>query len=74
MEAQQYYGQLCPCMDKNMKKDYQTKDIKATKTKTVEEGVIFEDDKLFKFVWKGETHGFTKEKNAKIALNRFKGV
>jgi hypothetical protein len=65
-------------MDKNMKKDYQTKDIKATKTKTktVEEGVIFEDteDGIFKFVWNGETHGFTKEKNAKIALNRFKGV
>ena len=38
-----------------MKKDYQTKDIKATKTKTVEEGVIFEDtDELFKFVWEGE--------------------
>lgn len=62
-------------MDKNMKKDYQTKDIKATKTKTVEEGVIFEDtDEIFKFVWKGETHGFTTEDNAKIALNRLKGV
>ena len=58
-----------------MKKDYQTKDIKATKTKTVEEGVIFEDtDEIFKFVWKGETHGFTTEDNAKIALNRLKGV
>lgn len=56
-----------------MKKDYQTKDIKATKTKKVEEGVIFEDNKLYKFVWKGETHGFTKLENAKIALKREKG-
>jgi hypothetical protein len=57
----------------NMKKDYETKDIRATKTKKVEEGVIFEDNKLFKFVWKGETHGFEKKENAEIALNRFKG-
>ena len=56
-----------------MKKDYQTKDIKATKTKKVEDGVIFEDNKLYKFVWKGETHGFTKLENAKIALKREKG-
>ena len=62
-----------------MKKDYQTKDIKATKTKKVKEvkevkeGVIFEDNELYKFVWKGETHGFTKLENAEIALKRTKG-
>ena len=65
-------------MGKIMKKDYETKDIKATKTKTtktkkVEEGVIFEENEIFKFVWKGETHGFEKKENAEIALNRFKG-
>lgn len=63
-------------LGENMKKDYQTKDIKATKTKKVEEvkeGVIFEDNEVYKFVWKGETHGFTKLENAEIALKRTKG-
>lgn len=63
-------------LGENMKKDYQTKDIKATKTKKVEEvkeGVIFEDNEVYKFIWKGETHGFTKLENAEIALKRIKG-
>jgi hypothetical protein len=63
-------------LGENMKKDYQTKDIKATKTKKVKEvkeGVIFEDNEVYKFVWKGETHGFTKLENAEIALKRTKG-
>ena len=36
-------------LGENMKKDYQTKDIKATKTKKVKEvkeGVIFEDNEV----------------------------
>jgi len=57
----------------NMKKDYETKDIKATKTKKVEDGVIFEENGVFKFKWDGEVHGFTKKENAEAALNRFKG-
>ena len=63
-------------LGETMKKDYQTKDIKATKTKKVKEvkeGVIFEDNEIYKFVWKGETHGFTKLENAEIALKRTKG-
>jgi len=63
-------------LGENMKKDYQTKDIKATKTKKVKEvkeGVIFEDNEVYKFIWKGETHGFTKLENAEIALKRTKG-
>ena len=63
-------------LGETMKKDYQTKDIKATKTKKVKEvkeGVIFEDNEVYKFVWKGETHGFTKLENAEIALKRTKG-
>jgi len=56
-----------------MKKDYETKDIKATKTKKVEDGVIFEENGVFKFKWDGEVHGFTKKENAEAALNRFKG-
>jgi hypothetical protein len=63
-------------LGETMKKDYQTKDIKATKTKKVKEvkeGVIFEDNEVYKFIWKGETHGFTKLENAEIALKRTKG-
>ena len=55
-----------------MKKDYQTKDIKATKTKGSSE-IREEKDGLFYFDYDGETHGFTKHENAEIALNRFKG-
>lgn len=51
-----------------MKKDYQTKDIKATTTKKVE--IVEEDDGLFYFVWEGDKQGFTKLENAEIALNR----
>ena len=63
-------------LGEKMKKDYQTKDIKATKTKKVKEvkeGVIFEDNEIYKFVWKGETHVFNKLENAEIALKRTKG-
>ena len=57
-----------------MKKDYQKKDIKATKTKTKSSSEIREEkDGLFYFDWEGETHGFTKHENAEIALNRLKG-
>jgi len=55
-----------------MKKDYQTKDIKATKTKGSSE-IREEKDVLYYVDWEGETHGFTNHENAEIALNRFKG-
>ena len=51
-----------------MKKDYKTKDIKATTNKKVE--IVEEDDGLFYFVWEGDKQGFTKLENAKIALDR----
>ncbi len=56
-----------------MKKDYQTKDIKATKTKKVSSEIREENDGLFYFDFDGETHGFTMLENAEIALNRLKG-
>ena len=49
-----------------MIKGYETKDVKTSKTK--KKG----DDGLFYFEWEGQKHGFTKEENAEIALNRFK--
>ncbi len=58
-------------LGENMKKGYQTKDIKATSNKEVE--IVKEDDGLFYFVWKGDKQGFTKLENAKIALNRITG-
>ena len=59
-------------LGEKMKKDYQTKDIKATKTKSSTE-IREENDGLFYFDFDGETHGFTKLENAEIALNRLKG-
>jgi len=54
-----------------MIKGYETKDVKASKTKKKGDGVILkEDDGLFYFEWKGQKHGFTLEDNAKIALKR----
>jgi len=50
-----------------MKKDYQTKDIKATTNKKVE---IVEEDGIFYFTVDGNKQGFTKLENAKIALDR----
>ena len=56
-----------------MIKVYETKDVKASKTKKKGDGVILkEDDGLFYFEWEGQKHGFTLEENAEIALNRFK--
>jgi len=55
-----------------MIKGYETKDVKATKTKQVDGVISKEKDGLFYFEWEGEKHGFTKEENAEIALNRFK--
>jgi|DEB0MinimDraft_6_1074348.scaffolds.fasta_scaffold108880_2 uncharacterized membrane protein len=60
-------------LGEKMKKDYQTKDIKATSNKKIEDVEIVEEDGLFYFVWEGNKQGFTKLENAKIALNRVKG-
>jgi len=53
-----------------MIKGYETKDVKASKTKKGEVVISKEDDGLFYFEWKGQKHGFTLEDNAKIALKR----
>ena len=55
-----------------MIKGYETKDVKASKTKSVEEGVIFEDGEHWSFIWNNEKLNFVKEKFAKIALARLK--
>ena len=56
-----------------MESDYNKKDLKSSpKVKVVEEGIIKKDGKLYKFIWKGYEHGFEKEENAKIALERMK--
>ncbi len=55
-----------------MIKGYETKDVKASKTKSVEEGVIFEDGEHWSFIWNNEKLNFVKEKFAKIALERLK--
>ena len=54
-----------------MKKDYQTKDIKATSSKQVE--IVEKEDGLFYFEFEGKTHGFTKKENAEIARKRLTG-
>ena len=58
-------------LGENMKKDYQTKDIKATQNKSVE--ITEGKDGMFYFKWKdlGE-QGFSTLENAKIALERLK--
>ena len=38
-------------LGEKMKKDYQTKDIKATSNKKIEDVEIVEEDGLFYFVW-----------------------
>ena len=53
-----------------MIKGYETKDVKASKTKKVDSIIKKEDDGLFYFEFKGEKHGFTTQENAKIALTR----
>lgn len=55
-----------------MIKGYETKDVKASKTKKGEVVISKEDDGLFYFEWKGQKHGFTLEDNAKIALKRLR--
>jgi hypothetical protein len=58
-------------LGEKMKKDYQTKDIKATTNKSVE--ITEGDDGLFYFEWKElGKQGFSTLENAEIALNRLK--
>ena len=58
-------------LGENMKKDYQTKDIKATQNKSVE--ITEGKDGMFYFEWKdlGE-QGFSTLENAETALARLK--
>jgi len=58
-----------------MEFEYKKKDIKKSPKmkKAPEEGVVFSDGNLFKFIWKGKEHGFGSEENAKLALERIKG-
>lgn len=54
-----------------MKKDYQTKDIKATQNKSVE--ISEGKDGMFYFEWKGlGEQGFSTLENAEKALARLK--
>lgn len=54
-----------------MKKDYQTKDIKATQNKSVE--ISEGKDGMFYFEWKDlGKQGFSTLENAEIALARLK--
>lgn len=60
-----------------MEFDYKKKDVKKSpKVKSnfnkPKEGEIYQDGEIYKFVWNGNEHGFEKEKNAKIALERMK--
>ena len=55
--------------EKTMEFEYSKKDIK--KSPKVKSN-IWEEDGLFYFTLKGETHGFTLKENAEIALKRLK--
>ena len=69
-----------------MEKDYQTKDIKAMKTKMeapkpsgmgkpehMEDGHIFEKEGLFLFNWKGGQCGFGSREAAELGLEKVSG-
>jgi len=57
-----------------MIKGYETKDVKASKTKAKpevrEQGVIFKNGELWSFVWGNGQENFTTEEFAKTALAR----
>ena len=53
-----------------MEKDYQTKDLKATKSKPKKDGDIYKDGKLFKFKWKGSECGYQTKADAKAGLKK----
>ena len=57
-----------------MIKGYETKDVKASKTKAkpIEEGVIFQDGDLWCFKWGNGQENFVKKEFAEIALKRLK--
>ena len=60
-----------------MIKDYTTKDIKksTTKTKTVlKDGDIFQDGKVWKFKWKGSECGYLSKQAAKDGLKKISGT
>ena len=55
-----------------MEKDYQTKDLKAAKSK--KDGDIFKDkDDLWKFNWKGGVCGYATKKDAEEGLKKVSG-
>ena len=70
-----------------MIKEYETKDMKApegttmtepdnkrmTPPENMEDGVIFEEDGLFYFKWKGGMCGFASKENAEIGLLKSSG-
>ena len=57
-----------------MIKGYETKDVKATKTKAKpevkEQGVIFKNGELWSFVWGNGQENFTTKEFAETALAR----
>ena len=57
-----------------MEKEYQTKDLKATKSpKPKKDGEIYKDGDLFKFNWKGSQCGFATKKDAEEGLKKVSG-
>ena len=58
-----------------MQKDYQTKDLKAVKSKLKpkKDGEIFKDGTVFKFKWKGSECGFLTKAAAEEGLKKVSG-
>jgi hypothetical protein len=56
-----------------MEKDYQTKDLKATKSKPKKDGEIFKYGKIFRFKWKGSECGYITKAAAEEGLKKVSG-
>ena len=56
-----------------MEKDYQTKDLKAAKSKPKKDGDIYKDGDFHKFNWKGSVCGFATKKAAEEGLKKVSG-
>ena len=56
-----------------MEKDYQTKDLKATKSKPKKDVKIYMVGDLYKFNWKGSVCGFATKKAAEDGLKKVSG-
>ena len=58
-----------------MIKNYTTKDIKKSTTKTVlKDGDIFQDGNVWKFKWKGSECGYISKRAAQDGLKKLSGT